>query len=276
MTALSESRDVLAYEMIGDWPHVFGAPLFAGDTRSLLDVIEVLARSGDRHLVVTPNVDQLLVARAQPELRRLFREASILLADGAPLSALARALGGGVPPRHTGADLLPAVARLSRERGLRIAITGGSRGVAEQAAARLEREHPGSIVRAVAFPERGQDDVDAQARVATELWSMEPDVVFVCLGFPKQENWVLDQGDRLPPAVYVGAGAAVDFAAGAQVRAPRVIQTLGLEWMWRLVREPRRLAHRYLVRGPGFVRVAWEARRAQRGHRAPASGEPTR
>jgi glycosyltransferase involved in cell wall biosynthesis len=88
------------------------------------------------------------------------------------------------------------------------------------------------------------------------LRSLRPDIVFLCLGFPLQEAWWAHWRDRLPAAVYVGAGAAVDFAAGVRSRAPRAVQRLGMEWCWRLAQEPRRLAHRYLVRGPRFLVVA--------------------
>lgn len=101
-------------------------------------------------------------------------------------------------------------------------------------------------------------DVDdpASLEVVEALASLEPDLVFVCLGSPKQDVWVSRWRAKLPPAVYIGAGAAVDFVAGTKRRAPRALQRLGLEWAFRLAQEPRRLARRYLVRGPAFAMVA--------------------
>lgn len=252
------------YELVGGWPHVFGQPLFAGDDRMLIEVVDQLADGASSHLVITPNVDQLLLAEKDDDLRRLFAEASLLLTDGAPLAGLARLLGAPTPPRHTGADLLPAVAEHARGSKKTVAITGGRADVAATAAMSLRERFPGAEVVAVPFPDAGDDDPAAQRRVIEELHRLRPHFVFVCLGFPKQENWVRAHLSELPPAVYVGAGAAVDFAAGTVTRAPSFIRRWGLEWLWRLGSEPRRLAHRYLVRGPGFLRVAARAWRLHR------------
>lgn len=254
------------YELVGGWPHVFGRPLFAGDDRTLLEVVDQLADSESAHLVITPNVDQLLLAEKSPEIQALFSEASLLLTDGAPLAGLARALGAPSPPRHTGADLLPAVAQYARDAHQIVAITGGQPQVTAAAAARLRESYPGADIVAVPFPDAADSDPRSHLAVIDELWRIRPQYVFVCLGFPKQESWVLGHLDDLPPAVYVGAGAAVDFAAGAVTRAPTFVRRWGFEWLWRLASEPRRLAYRYLVRGPGFVRVAaraWTLKRRQ-------------
>lgn len=247
------------YQLVDGWPHVFGQPLFAGDDRTLLEVVDQLADADAAHLVVTPNVDQLLLAEKSPQIRALFAEASLLLTDGAPLAGLSRLLGAPSPPRHTGADLLPAVADHSRSAHKVLAITGGRADVTAAAAASLRERFPGAEVVAVPFPDAGDSDPRAQRRVIDDLWRVRPHYVFVCLGFPKQENWVIEHLSDLPPAVYVGAGAAVDFAAGTIKRAPALVRRWGLEWLWRLGSEPRRLAHRYLVRGPGFLRVAARA-----------------
>lgn len=247
------------YQIVGGWPHVFGQPLFAGDDRTLIEVVDQLAERETPHLVITPNVDQLLLAEKDPHIRDLFGQASLLLTDGAPLAGLSRALGAPTPPRHTGADLLPAVTDHARTSHKVVAITGGRAEVTTTAAQSLRERFPGAEVVAVPFPDAGDDDPQAQRRVIDELWRLRPNYVFVCLGFPKQENWVIAHQADLPPAVYVGAGAAVDFAAGTVKRAPEFVRRWGFEWLWRLGSEPRRLAYRYLVRGPGFLRVAARA-----------------
>jgi N-acetylglucosaminyldiphosphoundecaprenol N-acetyl-beta-D-mannosaminyltransferase len=232
-----------------------GLPLFRGSADHLLDEMEALVASGGHHLVMTPNVDQVLALRADPRTAAAHRAASLRIADGAPLVGLARLLGDRRIQRLTGADLLGDVVARAAVNGWRVAIVGGADGVSDEAAARLRAGAPGVRLVTVPFPFVRSVDEPGCAVVADALREARPDVVFVCLGSPKQEAWFLEWRDRLPPGVYVGAGAAVEFAAGARSRAPRAVQRLGGEWLWRLAQEPRRLAHRYLVRGPAFVGV---------------------
>lgn len=232
-----------------------GRALFRGGSDDLIGRLQELVDDGGRHLVMTPNVDQVLSLRDGGDARRAFDRASLLLADGAPLVALARLLGDRAVRRLTGADLLGAAVAAAAVRGWTVAIAGGDAAVAAEAAARLSAAHPAATVSSVPFPQlRGADDA-AGAGVVDALRRLRPQLVFLCLGSPKQEGWFLRWEQSLPDAVYVGAGAAVEFAAGVRSRAPRVVQRLGAEWVWRLVQEPRRLARRYLVKGPGFLSV---------------------
>ncbi|PZF60233.1 glycosyltransferase [Curtobacterium sp. MCBD17_034] len=239
-------------------------PLFRGDVRDLLDEVDRRRGTG-RTLVTTPNVDQVLVLRNDEAARRAHARADLRTVDGLPIVALARLLGDHTVCRVTGADLLVACSAASAERGWRIVVTGGAPGTAVRAAERLRTQHPGADVQDVPFPDLagGEDG----GTVVERLRAIRPDVVFLCLGSPKQEAWFLRWEDALPDAVYVGAGAAVDFAAGARRRAPLLVQRLGLEWSWRLLQEPRRLAHRYLVRGPAFLLVVARSLLAARGRR---------
>jgi len=245
-----------------------GLPLFRGSVDHLLDEMEALVASGGHHLVMTPNVDQVLALRTDPRTAAAHRAASVRIADGAPLVGLARLLGDRRIQRLTGADLLGDVVARSAVNGWRVAIVGGAEGVSDDAAGRLRAGSPGAHLVTVPFPfVRSVDDAGC-AVVADALREERPDVVFVCLGSPKQEAWFLEWRDRLPPGVYVGAGAAVEFAAGTRTRAPRLVQRLGGEWLWRLAQEPRRLAHRYLVRGPAFVGVVLGSLLAARERRS--------
>lgn len=229
--------------------------IFSGGDDDLFDLLEALVASHESHLVVTPNVDQVLLAERDGRSRAAIDRASVLLADGAPLVALARVLGGRRVARHTGADLLPGIAGRAALRGWTIAVTGGAQGVSDQAVEVLRAANPGSTIVSVPFPQRGESSEDGDLDVIDRIAASDAQIVFVCLGFPMQEDWYRTWADVLPPAVYIGAGAAVDFAAGAKSRAPRVVQAVGAEWVWRLLQEPRRLVRRYLVRGPLFVLV---------------------
>lgn len=241
-----------------------GQRLTTAPLMRVIETLEELIDSGRAHLVVTANVDQILSLREHPELARAYDVAAMRLIDGMPIAFLARILGARDVHRHTGADLLPQCAALAADRGWRITITGGADEVGRQAVQRLRHDHPGAVIHHVPFPVIRSLDDPATDRVVSALHALNPSIVFLCLGSPKQEKWFLKRRDDLPKAVYVGTGAAVDFAAGTKIRAPRWMQGMGLEWLWRLGHEPRRMAHRYLVRGPRFLGVAvrsWKQRK---------------
>lgn len=232
-----------------------GLPLETGTAEQLEASLEALISTGRPELVVTANVDQVLNLPGSPGLRRAYEAARLRLIDGMPLVLLARALGARRVHRHTGADLLPLSAQRSAARGWRVVIAGGSTQIAADAVRKLREQHPSAHIDHVPFPYLTDVSDEAALPVVRELRRLAPDVVFLCLGSPKQEEWFLQWRDHLPGAVYIGAGAAVDFAAGARSRAPRLIQSAGFEWVWRLSQEPTRLGARYLVKGPRFMGV---------------------
>jgi exopolysaccharide biosynthesis WecB/TagA/CpsF family protein len=227
--------------------------LFADGHASLRDRIAGLVEQGGTHVVVTPNVDQVLDLAGSPALQQAYGDAALRIIDGMPLVVLARALGAKRPQRHTGADLLFEAVKWSESTGWKIAIAGGDSDATAQAVERLQLLYPNASVTGIGFP-YVSDVADSRSReVVDKLNALGPDIVFLCLGSPKQEKWFLQWRSELQKGVYIGAGAAVDFAAGHRSRAPKVLQVLGFEWVWRLAQEPRRLGHRYLIKGPRFL-----------------------
>lgn len=240
-----------------------GAPLFWQSTDVLLERIRVMRMAARPLLVITPNVDQAIDLDRDPEFRAAYQEAALRLIDGAPLEMLARLLGATGVHRHTGADLLPLLVRESEREQWTIAIAGGAAGVSDLAVARLRSAHPGAKVVSIPFPNLAVADDPRSMEVIDELCRLSADIVFLCLGAPKQEIWFTQWRSMLPPGVYIGAGAAVDFAAGTVRRAPAVLRRLGVEWLWRLAQEPRRLRRRYLVKGPAFLGIIYRSLLAQ-------------
>lgn len=236
-----------------------GKPIFGGNEPELLDEIDRLVATDQAGLLVTLNVDQTLNLETDPEFRHAVHNAEMVVIDGTPISWLGRMLGAKEAARNAGADLLPAVAREAESRGWKIAITGGADETVRIAAENLRRV--GADVVAIPFPMISSSRDERASRVVEALAGCRPSLVFLCLGSPKQELWFEAWRDRLPAAVYVGAGAAVDFAASSIDRAPKWMQRAGLEWLFRLLREPRRLAGRYLIKGPRFVQVFFRAMR---------------
>lgn len=251
-TKLSTNRvELLANR---DAVDILGVPLFSGTMDQLVETIQTLAASGRTHLIVTTNVDLVLLLEDNVEFGEVFRAADLRTADGVPLVFLAHLLGNRSVRRLTGADLLPAVVDQSAKCGWRVAVVGGT----EPARAALQRLPlpAGAILRTFGLPRISEPEDAASRPTIDELRDFAAHVTFICLGAPKQELWFQAWRTELPAGVYIGAGAAIDFMAGTIRRAPRPFQRAGLEWLWRLANEPRRLAYRYLVRGPRFIAIA--------------------
>lgn len=222
-----------------------------------IEAIAELVRSGAGGSVFTPNVDHIVTAEHDQEFRAAYADASLVVPDGTPVIWASRWLGTPLRERVAGSDLiLPLMARAAAERW-RVYLLGGPPGVGEIAAERLTRD--GVVIAGVDAPFVSLDDqVDA---LADRVRATRPDLVLVGLGAPKQERWIHRALPRLRPAVALGVGATIDFLAGRFPRAPRWMARSGLEWLYRLAREPRRLYRRYLVKDPEFALVVLRAAR---------------
>ncbi|WP_103960483.1 WecB/TagA/CpsF family glycosyltransferase [Nonomuraea solani] len=207
---------------------------------------ELEAGRGGR--IVTPNVDICRAAAADPALRELVCSADLVVSDGMPLVWAARLLGTPVPGRVTGADLIWSLSGLAARRGWPVYLLGGPPGAARGAAAELTGRHPGLRVCGVdAPPYRFDATPEGSELVRRKVAAARPRLVFVGLGFPRQDRLIADLRKDLPGAWFLGCGAAIAFAAGTVARAPEWMRRAGLEWAFRLGSEPRRLGRRYLA-----------------------------
>lgn len=224
-------------------------------------VLQIIAaaQSARKGLVVTPNVDHVIMLQDDAEMRRIFQNALFRYADGMPLVWLSRLTSNSpLPERVTGADLLPAVCAQAAEHGLRVYFLGGNPGIADKAAANLVRRSPGLVVAGTYCPPFGfEDDAEQTSRMVDDINSKRVDILFMGVGAPKQEKWAYANLNRLQVGPILCIGAAFDFAAGSSKRAPLAVQKAGLEWFWRLMHEPRRLWKRYLLRDSRFIPMAW-------------------
>jgi N-acetylglucosaminyldiphosphoundecaprenol N-acetyl-beta-D-mannosaminyltransferase len=225
----------------------------------LPETVEQLDRAiarGARGYVVTPNVDHVIQYQRDAAFRAACDGAALRVADGVPVVWGARLLGRPIRARVAGADLLPALCEMAAERGYTVFLMGGQAGVADQAAACLVARYPGLVVAGTHTPPTCFAPLGEAAEAAVRaVNAAAPALLFVALGAPKQEFWVHHHWDRLSATVAVCVGAALDFAAGTQRRAPRWMQRAGLEWLWRLALDPRRLWRRYLVRDAAFLGI---------------------
>ncbi|WP_432926370.1 WecB/TagA/CpsF family glycosyltransferase [Microbispora sp. CA-135349] len=216
-------------------------------------VMTALERGVGGH-VVTPNVDICRTAARDASLRALIDAAELAVADGMPLVWASRLLGHPLPERVTGADLIWSLTGAAAARGLPVYLIGGPPGVAEAARDALRGRHPNLVVTGVHAPPYGfETSAAAMAELRGRLVAARPSLVFVGLGFPRQDRLIAALRADLPGAWFVGCGAAIAFAAGAVRRAPEWMGDHGLEWLFRLVGEPQRLARRYLVEDLPFA-----------------------
>lgn len=232
--------------------------------RQALDAIEGLVTAGRGGLVVTPNVDHVVIAERHAEFREAYAAAALSLADGMPILWAARLLGSPLPEKVSGSDLLLPLVERAAARRWRVYLLGAGPGVAEEVARRLRQGLGVDVVGTDAPQVRLDGGPDQSLAALARIREARPDLLLLALGAPKQEVWAHRHREALGRAVVVGVGAGLDFVAGRVPRAPRWMSRAGLEWLYRLVREPRRLWRRYLVDDRRFVAVVWRAWRARR------------
>lgn len=237
---------------------VAGIEIERCDLLTAVDLIATAAQRGIKGLVVTPNVDHFVQLDGNSEFRNIYAKALFVFADGMPIVWLSRLLHKApLPARVTGADLLPAVCQESAKRGLSVYFLGGNPGVAASAAQKLQAEFPSLRISGAYCPPFGfeMDDVET-AQIIDDINARGTDILFVGVGAPKQEKWAHANLARLNVGPVLCIGAAFDFVAGTAIRAPRFMRQIGMEWLWRLCSEPRRLWKRYLIRDCRFIVIA--------------------
>lgn len=253
---------------------MFGLEILALTFDEAAELLAAKAASGRRpaQVVVTPNVDHLVrLDQASAEFRALYASADAIFADGMPLVWASRMLGDTpLPERVTGSDLFVSLAQRCAASGLPVFILGGLPGqetsLAAELAARFPGLHADVFSPSMQFDPTGAEGEEALRRIAQAA----PAIVFVCLGMPKQEVWTMTHRHVVQASLVMCVGAAMEFALGHKRRAPAWMQRNGLEWFWRLVSEPRRLARRYLVSSLRFVRLLRAERRAEHQRRGAA------
>lgn len=234
--------------------HVAGLAIDPMTEGEVVDHVVAALKRGEGGHLVTPNVDIGWAAAHDPEARQIIEGADLVVADGMPLVWAARLLGTPVPGRVAGSDLIWSLSEAATFYRYPIYLLGGPPGVARQAAGRLTDRHPGLVVAGVDAPPYGFETTqESCARVRDAVVAAAPRLVFVGLGFPKQDRLIAQLRKDLPSTWFVGCGAAIAFAAGAVPRAPLWMQRTGLEWLFRLLNEPGRLARRYLLHDLPFA-----------------------
>ena len=233
---------------------LFSLPLHAIDRHEVVRRVEAAHAEGRGGWILTPNVELIQQASEDEAIRALYERADLRVTDGMPILWLARVAGRPLPDRVAGSDLVWSLAEYAGRTGQRLFLLGGDEGVAEAAGEVLTKHAPGLVVAGhaspfIALPPRPEQ----LAEIEQVLREAEPDLVYVAFGSPKTEYLIDGLRDAFPETWFLGCGISLSFITGDVSRAPAWVQRIGLEWMHRLVQEPRRLARRYLGRNLPFV-----------------------
>lgn len=233
--------------------NILGVGISAINMEMALRTIDAWIARRDPHYICITSVHGVMESQRDLTLRQIHNRAGLVTPDGMPLVWLSRLMGFGPVERVYGPDLMLAVCELSVEKGYRHFFYGGAPGVAEILATRLQARFFGlQVVGVEAPPFRPLTQAEDRA-AEKHLNAARPDIVWVGISTPKQERWMASHIGRLTAPVLIGVGAAFDFHAGLKQQAPRWIQRSGLEWLFRLAMEPRRLWRRYLINNPWFL-----------------------
>jgi N-acetylglucosaminyldiphosphoundecaprenol N-acetyl-beta-D-mannosaminyltransferase len=233
--------------------NILGVGVSALNMAMALEIIEGWIERREPHYVCVTGVHGVMESQRDGELRRIHNRAGLVTPDGMPLVWLSRLQGFHHVERVYGPDLMLALCERLAAKGYRHFFYGGAEGVPEQLASVLQKRFPGLQVAGTFSPPFRSLTADEDDRIVQMINAAAPDIVWVGLSTPKQERWMAGHRERLTAPVLIGVGAAFDFLTGRKPQAPRWMQRAGLEWLFRLLTEPRRLWRRYLINNPLFV-----------------------
>ena len=213
-----------------------------------LKVIEELIQKNKNAYVVTPNVDHIVQLDTNKELQAVYENASLILTDGKPLMWIAKWYGTPIKEKISGSDLFPLLCKMSAEKGYKMFFLGAAEGVAAKAAENLSERYKGLQVVGTYSPpygfEKNQIEMD---KIKEMVKKSAPDILIVGLGCPKQEKFMYYNCQNFGGPISFGLGASLDFEAGNVKRAPKWMANHGLEWLFRITQDPKRMAKRYLL-----------------------------
>ncbi len=227
-----------------------------------MDAIDSLIKEDNCSYVVTPNVDHIVQLEKDEELKRVYENASLILTDGKPLIWISNWYKTPIKEKISGSDLFPRVCDLAAKKGYTMYLLGAAEGVADKAAKNLMNKYKGlNIVGTYSPPFGFEKDKLELKKIERQIQEVHPDILIVGLGCPKQEKYMYHHCKELDVPISFGLGASIDFEAGNIKRAPRWMSEHGLEWLYRITQDPKRLAKRYLVDDMKIIRIARKYRR---------------
>lgn len=216
--------------------------------KETLDEIDKLILKNDKSYVVTPNVDHIVMLETDVELKNIYRDASLILADGKPLLWISKWYKTPIKEKISGSDLFPLLCEMAAKKGYSMFFLGAAEGVAAKAAENLKKKYNGLEIVGTYSPPYGfeKDEIESE-KIIDMVKEAHPDILILGLGSPKQEKFVYHYCKDLGIPISLGLGASLDFEAGNIRRAPKWMSNHGLEWLYRLIKEPKRMFKRYII-----------------------------
>lgn len=211
--------------------------------------------------VITPNVDHIVQVQTHEGLQKAYKQASLVVADGRPVVWAANLLGEEIPETVPGSDLVPAIFdyTIQVRKPINVFLLGAMPGVADRAKVSIMQKWPNVNIVGTLSPEFGFDKDDQQSRqICENVNATNADLLVIGLGAPKQELWIMNYAQQLNCKAALCVGATIDFLAGEKPRAPVWMRKTGLEWLHRLLSEPKRLAKRYMVDALIFPKIVYK------------------
>ncbi len=219
-----------------------------------LALIEEFISSREKSQVCVPNVYTTVLMQKDEEFKRIHNHCSLAIPDGLPLVWVSRLIGQPIPERVAGPDLFEKFSEIAAQKGYRCFFLGASPDTLEKMSEKLRARFPGlNIVGTYSPPLMDEFSEEENQKIIGMVNEAKPEVLWVGLSAPKQEKWIGKNLNLLDVHVTIGVGAAFDFVAGKVRRAPRWMQKIGLEWLFRLCQEPRRLWKRYFIGNAIFI-----------------------
>lgn len=221
---------------MGDSVQILGVRIDAVDAREALERVVRLASEDRTSYVVTPNVEIVMASRRDRRLGQALSGADLAVGDGVGLVWASRILRRPLPERVGGIDLMTSLLEQARKSGLRVYLLGSTPEVVAAAASRIRSDLGLSVV----GYHDGYLTEETEAEVLRSILEARPHIIFVGMGSPRQELWMAEQANNIPRGVMMGVGGSLDVISGRKRRAPLFMRRLGLEWLYRLITEPRR------------------------------------
>lgn len=218
--------------------HILGLPVHDLDMQDALVTIDTFIQARTPHHVVTADASMLVMAQQDAALRKIVAHAELVTPDSVGILWAAKRNGAKLHERVSGVEIVEKLCALSPERGYRLYFFGAAPGVADQAAARMQSLYPGVQV---VGTRNGFFQENDNAAIVADIRRSQPDILCVALGIPKQEKWIAAHRDALGVPILIGVGGTFDVLSGNTRRAPKLFQRLHLEWLWRVLSNPRKI-----------------------------------
>lgn len=215
--------------------------------------------------VVTPNVDHIVQLETDNELKEVYKNANLILADGKPLIWISKLYRNSIKEKISGSDIFPLICDLANKKNYSMYFLGGKEGVAYKAIINLKKKFTNLKVVGYYSPSYNfENDSEEMKKIKNLIKIANPDILIVALGCPKQEKFMYYNCKELNVPISLGLGATIDFEAGTMKRAPKWMSNNGLEWLFRIFQEPKRMAKRYFINDRKIFKLIYKYRKQRK------------